>query len=286
MIVSAERSGCISILYMIADFHNDYLTEGKEKLLAIAAQAKFMVCALYRGERCFGEIESLLRRFQKEHAQNQFLGLEDAGYAARVGVEILAEYAPVYASLTWNFENELAGGCMEDVGLKPSGEAAVRAFARKGIAVDCAHLGKKAFARVLDLTDAVVDSHTCAAALYDHPRNLQDWQIREIVARGGLIGIAFVRSFLNNNAAAEDVFRHMDYCVQKFGCGHFCFGTDFYGTADLPQGLSHYEDADRLRMFFERAGYGASAIEKLFVGNLRLFLYKNRHKNLHKYFDN
>lgn len=268
---------CISLLYMIADFHNDFLTEGKGSLSDIACEAKYMVCALYRGARSDGQVEKLLRRFCTEHANNQFLGLEDAGYIVRIGAETVARYSPVYASLTWNFENELAGGCLEDTGLKRAGAEAVRRLTSLGIAVDCAHLGKRAFAKVMDMTDMVVVSHACSAALYPHPRNLEDRQAQEIVSRGGMIGITFVGSFLSKRPSAEDVFAHADHFVQKFGPEYFCFGTDFYGSDDLPDGLKCFADADRLRTYFMRAGYEKSVIDGLFVINLRNYLLRNRH---------
>ena len=259
---------------MIADFHNDFLTEGEGALRDFSRKTDAMVCALYRGGRGTEEIGALLQKFGSERAANQFLGLEDAGYCFAFGIQKLARHRPVYASLTWNYENELAGGCLEDTGLKQKGAAAVRALTECGVTIDCAHLGQKAFRRVVDLTDDIADSHTCAAAVHAHPRNLEDWQIGEIVARGGLVGIAFVGAFLSDAPCAEDVFRHIDHCVQKFGCKNFCFGTDFYGTKDLPDGLASYEACDGLRGFFIRAGYSAEDIKRIFIGNLRDFICK------------
>lgn len=259
---------------MIADFHNDYLTNGAGPLGGFAPQVRCMVCALFRGRRSAEEIGKLLERFARERREGQYLGLEDAGYAAAYGIGRLADCAPVYASLTWNYENELAGGCLEDTGLKSAGEKVIAEMNRLGIAVDCAHLGKKAFLRVAELADKIVDSHTCAAAVWPHPRNLEDWQIAEIASHGGVVGITFVGAFLSAQAAAADVFRHMDYCVQKFGIGHFCFGSDFYGTEDLPDGLKNYADTEDLKNYFIRAGYTNSDINKIFTGNLSVFLTK------------
>lgn len=262
---------------MIADFHNDFLTEGAGALRDFSRKTDAMVCALYRGGRGTEEIGALLQKFGSERAANQFLGLEDAGYCFAFGIQKLARHRPVYASLTWNYENELAGGCLEDTGLKQKGAAAVRALTECGVTIDCAHLGQKAFRRVVDLTDDIADSHTCAAAVHAHPRNLEDWQIGEIVARGGLVGIAFVGAFLSDAPCAEDVFRHIDHCVQKFGGDGFCIGTDFYGTNDLPRGAADYSEAESLRSFFSRAGYDEKTIDKIFFVNLKKFLDKKRH---------
>ena len=284
------RSGCISILYMIADFHNDYLTEGKEKLLAIAAQAKFMVCALYRGERCFGEIESLLRRFQKEHAQNQFLGLEDAGYAARVGVEILAEYAPVYASLTWNFENELAypnrlsrlpdgSGLFEaetERGLTETGAAFVEEMERLGMLIDVSHLGDKGVWDVLRLAKGpVIASHSNARALASFPRNLTDDMIRAIAEKGGIIGINYCAAFLEDFCPGEReisrvsrMVEHMKHIRKVGGIGCLGLGSDFDGISCELE-MENAGQLGKLAREMERAGFTDGEMEAVFSGNAR-----------------
>ena len=108
-----------------------------------------------------------------------------------------------------------------------------------------------------------------------HPRNLEDWQAQEIVSRGGLIGIAFVSGFLreDGSASAEDVYRHIDYCVQKFGVGSICIGSDFNGTDNLPQGIRGYADLRSLGERLAQAGYSDVAINKVFFENLQEFLF-------------
>lgn len=260
---------------MLSDFHNDFLTEASSPLTDIAIKASCMVCAIFRGNRTYGQICRLFDRFHKERCANQFLGLEDIGYVAKYGFGRLLRENPVCASLTWNGENELAGGCMQDCGMKPEGMAAVKKLTEKGVFIDCAHLGKSAFRTLLDLTDKIVNTHTCAAAVYPHPRNLEDWQIREIADRGGLVGMTFVGKFLSHDPAIKDIFMHTDHCVQKFGISSLCFGTDFFGTDDLPVGLSGYDGNgfDELYTLFLKAGYRPTEIYRIFVGNLQDFLY-------------
>ena len=139
-------------------------------------------------------------------------------------------------------------------------------------------MNEASFCDVLDCSPfGVVASHSCFYALKKHPRNLYDWQAREIVARGGLIGVTFVGAFLTSGRARpDDVFRHLEYGAEKFGIGYVCIGTDFFGTNDLPQTLRTYAEADALRNYFVRAGYSADDIEKIFKRNLQNFLQKTR----------
>lgn len=258
----------------IADFHNDILT-ASGRIEMLSRETVCCVCALFRGNRSFAQLRSIVLRFNKEKRRNLFLGLEDIGYFTPETAEEIRAWNPVYASLTWNGANQLAGGCMDDGGLTPKGKFAVRFLAECGICIDCAHLNRKSFAEVLECGRCrVVDSHTCMSGICRHPRNLEDWQAQEIVSRGGLIGIAFVAGFLreDGSASAEDVYRHIDYCVQKFGVGSICIGSDFNGTDDLPQGVHGYADLPRLRERLLLAGYSDSSVDRIFSENLRAFL--------------
>ena len=268
----------ILLLYMIADFHNDVLTTEFEHTKKIAKELTCSVCALFRGGRNFEKLREIARRFTGARPENLFLGLEDIGYINDVTGKEILEWGPIYASLTWNGENELAGGCFCDGGLTVSGKRAVAFLSEHRIAIDCAHLNGKSFREMLNLEPyAVIDSHTCLSGVYGHPRNLEDWQVREIISRGGLIGIAFVGKFLGEGTVSEqDIFRHIDYGVQKFGIDYFCFGSDFFGTSDLPIGIHGYSDIPNLKKLFEKAGYGATDIEKIFALNLKNFLAKKK----------
>lgn len=159
----------------------------------------------------------------------------------------------------------------------------IRLLNAKKIALDCAHLGEKAFFSAIDISERVVASHTCAKAVHEHPRNLNDRQIAEIVERNGLIGITFVGGFLSAEPCVKDIFIHMDYCVQRFGFKYFCFGTDYFGSDDIPKGLDSYEEAEKnLRPLFERAGYSEEAINAIFYENLCKFLYNRSEANFAK----
>ena len=219
----------------------------------------------------------MARGFLSAPPGNLFLGLEDIGYIDERTEEEVCSWKPVYASLTWNGANSLAGGCMSNAGLSKRGRRAAEFLSVRGICIDCAHLNTESFRELLGCkVFGLVDSHTCLNAVCSHPRNLDDWQVREIAARNGLVGIAFVGAFLRSGgpACADDVFRHIDYGVQKFGIDFFCLGSDFNGTNDLPQGLRSYMDIGRLQECFIRAGYSAGDIKKIFAENLQNFLLK------------
>ena len=261
---------------MIADFHNDILTkEDSPDLCAISKEVKSCVCAIYTGSRRWETVRGLAEKFRRKRKKNLFLALEDASYLNERNAEEVCAWKPVSVSLTWNGSNKLAGGCQSDGGLTARGKAVAKLLAANGISLDCAHLNRRSFYDLLDTVGRVVDTHTCFSGVHSHPRNLDDAQIREIVARKGLIGIAFVGKFLaEGKAGIKDVFRHTDYAVQKFGDDFFCFGTDFNGTDDLPEGVKSYGDCTALYEMFLKAGYPRSSADKIFAENLQNFLTK------------
>lgn len=262
--------------YRIADFHNDIMTApGGGDLSALAGEADLCVCALFTGARSFARIEELARLFFAQRREGQFLSLEDASYLREDRIEEVCSWRPVCISLTWNGENALAGGCLAEGGLTAKGERVLREIASRGIALDCAHLNVRSFCDALDLAPRIVCSHTCMYSVHPHPRNLKDRQIREILDRGGLVGIALVRAFLGGGGDTEAVFAHFDRAVQKFGIEGFCLGTDFNGTRDLPAGLEGYAGLQRLADRFICGGYSERDVEKLFYENLKNYLAKN-----------
>ena len=258
---------------MYSDFHNDVLTVDRSALPAVSAKTACTVCAVYRGQRSPEEIFSVAEIFLRKRPDNLYLGFEDIGYACNEEMlEKVCSFRPVYASLTWNEENELAGGCFSEKGLTEAGRRAVKKLTQAGIFLDCAHLNERSFYESIELGARPVDSHTCFSALRTHPRNLDDGRVREIVVRGGLIGITFVEKFLcDGRATAETVFSHVDHALQKFGPDSFCFGSDFYGAERYAKGV---ENEQELREIFLKHGYSSALTENIFTQNLKSFLSK------------
>lgn len=191
-----------------------------------------------------------IRRAKAEGKVAAILGLE--------GAEPLRDSLPLLRSfyrlgvrvlgLTWNFRNEVADGVMqgrEAHGLSPFGVQVVEECNRLGVLIDVSHLAPAGLEDVLRVSQQpVIASHSNARALCDHPRNLTDVQIEAIAARGGLVGVTFVDSFLHqpaSEATIEHVLDHVDHLLRVAGPDHVAIGSDFDG-ATMPQGL---EDATR-----------------------------------------
>lgn len=175
-----------------------------------------------------------------------FLGLE--GLKPAVGnpalIRTFYELGLRWAGLTWNDENEVAQGVgvTDATGLTPAGKDVVREMNAVGMLIDLTHVSRKCFFETLDLTRGpVIVSHSNAKAVCDHPRNLDDDQIKAVAERGGTVGVNFFpRMVAEQDATLADVVRHVDYLVDLVGVDHVSLGPDFidYAVDEIGAGLA------------------------------------------------
>ncbi len=180
-------------------------------------------------------------------------------------------------TITWNFRNEAADGVKESVtggGLTHFGRDLVEACNDLGIVLDVSHLAPAGVEDVLSLSrKPVVASHSNAAALCDHPRNLTDEQIKGIAATGGAIGVTYLPDFLRKdreNASLSDVLDHIDYIVGLVGAEHVMLGSDFDGMGDRsPRGLEDVSKLPAITAGLVERGYSESDIRSILGLNFR-----------------
>lgn len=261
---------------MVYDFHNDYLTD--EKAFDILSEYESMpvkiISAVFKGKRQFKEILDICEKFKSINPQNSRLAFEDLGYDNIDEIVKLLSFNPIYCTLTWNGENKLGCGCgCSSGGLKSFGKDVIKILNERKICVDVAHINKQGFYDVLDTAVFVVNSHTAFCGVNQHIRNITDEQIRLIIERNGLIGLAFYSPFLNgkSESSIDDVIKHIDYFVQRFGYKNLCIGSDFFGANDFPDGLSNYSDFYKIENKLKDLGYTQSAINNILYNNLSIF---------------
>lgn len=162
--------------------------------------------------------------FQGSEAVNRDLSLVESYY--RLGVR--------WMLLAYNHQNSSATGCLEaeerDHGLSWFGRKLVAEMNRVGMFVDLSHTGYRSTMDALSVSsDPCIFSHSLARALYDHPRNIRDEQIRAVAKGGGLIGVNGVGTFLGveGPVTAAQVFRHVEHLVNLVGPRHVALGLDY-----------------------------------------------------------
>jgi len=116
----------------------------------------------------------------------------------------------------------------DDAGLTPFGIELISEMERLGVVVDLAHLNPRGTDDALRvMRRPFVVSHTACRALVDHPRNLDDAQIRSVADRGGVVGIAFGNSFVRKNLSG--FLDHVEHVIQVGGPDAVALGSDFDG---------------------------------------------------------
>ena len=197
-------------------------------------------------------------------------GLEHVEELRRDGVRMV--------TLTWNGENALGSGHESDHGLTSLGREAVLALESAGIVVDVSHLNDAGFRDVLEAAQKpFAASHSNARCICPHRRNLEDWQIREMVMRNCIIGLNYYSPFLRSDgkdANFDDLYRHICHFLELGAEDCLALGSDFDG-ADLPPCLDDCTKVPDLGEYLLSRGFGRPLVEKLFWKNALAFAQTN-----------
>lgn len=172
------------------------------------------------------------------------------------------------AALTWNNENEIGypakGGSRN--GIKPQGWEILKTMASLKMAVDTSHLNEAGFWDLIDRhSQPPMASHSCAAKLCPHFRNLTDEQIRAMASRGGWIGVNFYPRFLREDgqAGVADIVNHIDHMCQLGAAKNVGFGSDFDGIEYTPHDCQSPADIPAVLDELRRRGYSEEAVEDI-----------------------
>ncbi len=147
---------------------------------------------------------------------------------------------PLYIGFTHWSENRFGGGNDSHVGLKKDGKKLLDYLSGKKIAVDFAHASDELAFEILEYIDRsnldipVIASHSNFRFICDHERNLPDALAAEIIRREGLIGMNFMRPYID---IAEPIrlIDHILYGLEIGAAEVLAFGADFFYEKPLLQ---------------------------------------------------
>lgn len=229
------------------------------------------------------QLQSIVARGKKAI----MIGVEN-GYPIGEDLGRLAEFHRLgarYITLSHNGHNQICDSCnpsrqrgeteSEHGGLSPFGEKVVAEMNRLGMMIDVSHIARQSFYDVLAVSKApVIASHSGCRALCDHPRNLDDDQLRALAAAGGVIQIVAYGPFLKkpppDRLAApsiKDFVDHIDHAVRVAGIEHVGIGSDFDGGAGIA-GFQNHGDSLNVTVELVRRGYTEDQIAAIWGGNL------------------
>ncbi|MGH8319607.1 MAG: dipeptidase [Steroidobacteraceae bacterium] len=148
--------------------------------------------------------------------------------------------------MAYNFQNNVGTGCLEaeknDIGISQFGKELIAEMNRVGMLVDCSHSGYRTTMDAMSIsTKPCIFSHSNPRALFNHPRNIRDDQIKLCAETGGVIGINGVGNFMGEpkEVSLDTVVRHIDYVGDLVGPEHIALGLD-YMTPQFCQVIHEY----------------------------------------------
>ena len=251
-----------------------YLKEGNVKLQIMAifapVEAESHLFGRTQSEifRKLNEEDNELYRFEKRHLAT-FEADENIGMFAAVesGSAFCDEVMPLkegfknlekiienvgsllYISFTHHAENRFGGGNYAKAGLKNDGKALIDYLNKRKIAIDFSHTSDALANDILEyvakenITVPIVASHSNYRSVFDHPRNLPDDIAKEIIHRQGLIGINFVRAFVNPEQQ-QALQEHLQHGLSLGAEKSVCYGADYFYTKSHP-------DTSRIPFYFK-----------------------------------
>ena len=145
------------------------------------------------------------------------IGIEN-GFTIGRDLSLLKTYrelGAVYVGLTHDGHNdiadsaipkgELGDGASEHGGVSAFGEQVIRELNRLGIMVDVSHMSRTATLDAIRISRApVIASHSSMHALRAHPRNIDDETLDALAAKGGVVQLVPLHSFLNDDPPEAD----------------------------------------------------------------------------------
>jgi membrane dipeptidase len=159
-----------------------------------------------------------------------------------------------------------------DRGLTSFGYELIGEMERLGIVVDLAHLNGAGVADAVAVLDRpFVVSHTACRELHDHPRNLDDAQLKRIANREGLIGLAVGRSFIGGGGL-DAFLDHADHALRVAGPDAVALGSDYDGFIIPERGMGDVRAYPRITQGLLRRGWAPEVVQKLLGANaVRVF---------------
>ncbi len=185
-----------------------------------------------------------------------------------------------------------AYGTDSDGGLGNKGRELLKEMERLGIIMDATHLCDTSFSEALSVFNGPVwASHNNSRALVPHNRQFSDDQVKALVERKSVIGVAFDAWMLapgwdrakdtplSRNVTIDSVIDHIDHYSQLIGTAdNIAIGTDLdgaFGKEQCPSDLETIADLQKIPGLLRDRGYSDSDVEKIMYRNWIGFLERN-----------
>ena len=184
-----------------------------------------------------------------------------------------------------------ANGTDASGGLNAKGRELLKEIERLDLILDVTHFCDGCFWEALDIfSGAIWASHQNCRALVPHMRQFSDDQVKILIQRGAVIGVALDAWMLapgwvrgkttpqSVNLKLERVIDHIDHICQLAGnAGQVGVGSDLdgaFGREQTPKDLDTIADLSKIPRLLQQRGYTAADIAGVMSGNFLGFLEK------------
>lgn len=212
-----------------------------------------------------------------------FIGIEN-GFVIGNDLSLLEDFrrrGARYMTLVHNGHNDIGdsaqprpqfgdSGPEEHGGLSEFGYRVVEEMNRLGMLVDISHVSRQT---MLDATRhsraPVIASHSSVTAVADHPRNMNDEQLRVLQENGGVIQVVAFDTYVREGGGANVsmLVDHIDHAVDLIGIDYVGISSDFGGGGGIT-GWSNALETFNVTLELVRRGYSEEDISKLWSANV------------------
>jgi membrane dipeptidase len=146
-------------------------------------------------------------------------------------VEVFRGLGVRVMQLTYNRKTPFGVGCLDGDtdGLTDLGRQAIAKMNELGVALDLSHSNTKTTADgIAASTKPPLITHAGCRAVYQHPRNKEDRELKALADKGGVVGI-YMLPYLTaspKQPMRDDYLQHLEHALKVCGEDHVGIGSD------------------------------------------------------------
>lgn len=168
-------------------------------------------------------------------------------------IDLFRELDVLVMQLTYNENTPFGSGCLAaDLGgVTELGRNAIAKMNTLGVALDLSHANTQTTADGIAISNKPpLITHAGCRAVFDHPRNKRDAEMKAMADKGGVMGV-YMLPFLTEDSrmpSLADYMRHLVHAIDVCGQEHVGIGTDslfFSATDDDLQAVKQQEQERR-----------------------------------------
>lgn len=146
-------------------------------------------------------------------------------------IELFRGFGVRVMQLTYNRRTPFGTGCLdgETDGVTDLGRKAIAKMNELGVAVDLSHSNTQTTADgITASTKPTIITHAGCRAVFMHPRNKEDRELKAIADKGGVVGIYMLPYITasSKQPMLEDYLKHLEHALKACGEDHVGIGSD------------------------------------------------------------